>query len=118
MSYMFSNCQNAIEINVSNFNTENVTNMSYMFYKCGKLTQLDLSSFDTSKVTNTDYMFRECSSLTTIYVSDMWNISGGGSYMFYGCKKIVGQSGTVFNSSLNSGAMANYETGYLTYKAA
>ena len=38
-------------LNVSNFNTSNVTNMSWMF-ACTDLTSLDLSNFDTSKVTD------------------------------------------------------------------
>ena len=31
MSFMFSECSNLIELDVSNFNTENVTNMRDMF---------------------------------------------------------------------------------------
>ena len=32
MSYMFSRCNSLTNIDLSNFNTQNVTNMSYMFY--------------------------------------------------------------------------------------
>ena len=34
MSYMFSRCSSLKELNLSNFNTYNVTDMSYMFSKC------------------------------------------------------------------------------------
>ena len=34
MSYMFSFCSSLKELNLSNFNTNNVTNMRYMFYEC------------------------------------------------------------------------------------
>nr|WP_255300775.1 BspA family leucine-rich repeat surface protein [Listeria monocytogenes] len=39
-------------MDVSNFDTNSVTNMSYMFYKCAGLEELDLSNFDTSSVTD------------------------------------------------------------------
>ena len=34
MSGMFYNCENLTELNLSSFNTNNVTNMSGMFYSC------------------------------------------------------------------------------------
>ena len=51
--YWFSGCNNLTEIKgIENLNTENVTNMSYMFVKCKALTSLDLSNFNTEKVTD------------------------------------------------------------------
>ena len=47
---MFADCNSLISINLSNFNTQNVTNMSNMFYKCKSLTSLDLSNFNTQNV--------------------------------------------------------------------
>ena len=37
-----------------------------LFDKCYTLIALDLSNFDTSNVTNMEYMFYNCSKLTTI----------------------------------------------------
>ena len=54
---MFAACDNLTKIDVSSFDTSNVTNMEYMFCSCTNLTSLDLSGFDTSKVTSIDYMF-------------------------------------------------------------
>ena len=34
---MFSECRSLTNINLSNFNTQNVTNLSYMFYECESL---------------------------------------------------------------------------------
>ena len=34
MSYMFSECSSLKELNLNNFNTNNVTDMSYMFAGC------------------------------------------------------------------------------------
>ena len=77
-------------IDLSNFDTGNVTNMSYMFYNCSKLTTLDVSNWNTSKVTYMNYMFQSCSSLTTIDVSK-WDTSKvtDMSSMFYGCSKLT-----------------------------
>ena len=62
-SYMFSECKSLINLNLSNFNTQNVTNMEYMFGGCELLTNLNLSNFNTQNVTNMEYMFKGCKSL-------------------------------------------------------
>ena len=49
-SFMFYECSNIINIDLSSFNTKNVTNMSDMFYYCKELKNIDLSSFNTQKV--------------------------------------------------------------------
>ena len=55
MSSMFA-CSNATELDLSSFDTSNVTDMSYMFDSI-YATELDLSGFDTSNVTNMSGMF-------------------------------------------------------------
>ena len=45
MSEMFKYCKSLTNLDLSSFNTTNVTNMSHMFYRCESLTNLDLSSF-------------------------------------------------------------------------
>lgn len=58
MEAMFRGCTNIGNLDVSTFNTANVTNMKDMFRGCENyLTTLDLSNFDTSNVTNMDSMF-------------------------------------------------------------
>lgn len=52
---MFSNSQ-ATTLDLSSFDTSNVTNMRYMFYQ-SKIKTLNLSNFNTSKVTNMSNMF-------------------------------------------------------------
>ena len=61
--------KNFLELDLSGFNTSNVTNMSQMFARMSNLTTLDLSSFDTSKVTNMSSMFENMYNLTTINLS-------------------------------------------------
>lgn len=46
---MFYTC-GVSSLDLSNFNTENVTNMALMFVNCNQLTWIDLSSFNTAKV--------------------------------------------------------------------
>ena len=60
---MFYNCYSLKSLGLSNFNTQNVTDMSDMFYYCNSLTHLDLSNFNTQNVTNMNGMFDFCKSL-------------------------------------------------------
>ena len=69
MSQMFARMSNLTTLDLSNFDTSKVTNMSYMFENMYNLTTLDLSNFDTSKVTNMSYMFKNMYNLTTINLS-------------------------------------------------
>ena len=50
-SYMFSSCSNLTTLDLSNFNTSEVTDMRYMFYNCSNLT-LDCSHWNVDEVTN------------------------------------------------------------------
>ena len=57
-SYLFSNFRTVENINFNdNFDTNQATNMQNMFWNCTSLTTLDLSSFDTRNVTNMYAMF-------------------------------------------------------------
>ena len=38
-----------------------LTNMSYMFFKCSSLKELNISNFNTNNVTNMNDMFSGCS---------------------------------------------------------
>ena len=116
MDFMFSNCNSIEDLNLSSFNTSKVTSMSNMFTNCYLLKKLDLSSFDTSNVTNMGGMFYGCKNLKTIYVSDLWNMSNvtNSVNMFYNCSSLTGA--VPFDSTKTDVSMANYTTGYLTYK--
>lgn len=59
----FYMCSKLTSLNVNGWNTSNVTNMSGMFGWCRNITTLDLSSFDTSNVTSMSNMFTVCSVL-------------------------------------------------------
>ena len=70
MSGMFDGCPNLRVLDLSSFDTSNVTNMSGMFAGCVHLCDLDLSSFDTSNVTNMSRMFYKCKSIEYMSVSE------------------------------------------------
>ena len=69
MNGMFKNCKSLTSLDVSKFNTSNVTDMTHVFYGCNALTNLDVSKWDTSNVTNMISMFNGCNALTTLDVS-------------------------------------------------
>ena len=146
MSCMFQLYSNLTSLDVSNFNTENVTDMGWMFFGCSGLTSLDVSNFNTKKVTNMrgmfgwcsnltllnvsnfnkqnvasmDKMFGNCLNLVTIYASDKFVTTAylpiETDAMFWGCKKLVGA--VPYDPNRIGKEMANYTTGYFTYKAA
>ena len=101
MRQLFDGCSGLTSLDVSNFDTSNVTDMSSMFSWCNGLQQLDLSGFNTSKVTNMSSMFNECRTLRTIYVGDGWTTAAvtSSSYMFDVCYSLVGGKGTAYSSS-------------------
>ena len=73
MFYMFSSCNNLIELDLSTFSTNNVTVMNYMFSSCPKLTTLNLSNFNMNKINNVYNMFYDCSSLHTLRLDNCSN---------------------------------------------
>ena len=96
---MFQNSQ-ATTLDVTNFDTSNVTTMSWIF-GYSKATTLDVSNFDTSKVTDMRYMFASATYLKTIYVSNKFDVSKvtDSTFMFLGCTDLVGGAGTKYNST-------------------
>jgi len=63
MARMFSDCRYLEYINFENINTSSVINMAFMFRNCEYLTELDLRMFKTSKLKSMDYMFAQAYSL-------------------------------------------------------
>ena len=73
---MFGECYRLTSLDISNFNTLNVTSMGGMFSGCTSLTSLNLSNFNTSNVIDMGGMFSGCTSLTSLNLSnfDMSNL--------------------------------------------
>ena len=93
---MFAMCRDLTSIDLSSFDTSEVTNMGHMFEECNNLTKLDLSSFDTSKVTDMRWMFNECYKLTTLDLSSF--DTSKVKYMcamFWGCNNLTTIKGII-----------------------
>ena len=89
MGGMFSHCSSLRSLNLTGFNTANVTEMSSMFKNCSSLRSLDLSSFNTRKVTGMQCMFEGCTNLESIDFSsfDTENMTSMIA-MFSSCTKL------------------------------
>ena len=85
---MFRSCGSLTAIDVSSFDTSNVTYMIAMFASSG-FTTLDLGNFDTSSVTDMQQMFYQCGNLTAVNLSsfDTRNVTNM-RFMFYSCRKL------------------------------
>ena len=100
MGGMFYGMSNLTTLNVSHFDTSKVTNMGLMFYGMRDLSALNLSSFNTSQVTDMHNMFYGMSNLTTLNVShfDTSKVTNMG-LMFYGMRDLSALNLSSFNTS-------------------
>ena len=95
--------QKFLELDLSNFNTSQVTSMYSMFLDMFYLTTLNLSSFDTSNVTNMSYMFYGMSNLTTLDLSS------------FNTSKVIDMSGMFFYIyNLTTLDLSNFDTSNVT----
>ncbi len=112
MKGMFYKCCNLQSLDLSSFNTQNVTNMRCMFYECQKLQNLDLSSFNTQKVTDMTQMFNECNKLQSLnLLSFNTQKVTKMNYMFHNCRDLQ----SLYLSSFNT---QNVTSNYCMFKGA
>jgi surface protein len=99
MHEMFSGCESLSYINLSNFKAKNVTNMSGLFSGCQNLIFVKLSNFNTEKVKDMSWMFSECRSLAFLDVSSFntKNVEDMRG-MFYGCSSLLSLYLSNFNT--------------------
>ena len=105
MQQMFGGCKKLTSINFSNFKTINVIHMNSMFSGCIALPSIDLSNFDTSHVSYMNNMFYNCASLTLLNISnfDVSHVTALGD-MFNGCSSLFSLelSNLTFSASIYS----------------
>jgi surface protein len=90
MSSMFSGCKYTEKLDLSKFDTSKVIDMSGMFSGCSDLKTIDLSKFNTSEVTNMSGMFGGCSGLKKLDVSNFDTSKVANmSYMFKQCSELT-----------------------------
>lgn len=102
MNNMFAWCINLRQLDVSNFDTRNVFDMTCMFDTCRDLKTINLSSFDTSNVELAEAMFADCKSLTDLNISN-FNTDKMWLFnsMFSGCDRLKTLNIANFNNSLS-----------------
>ena len=87
MNSIFTGCKTK-SLDLSSFDTSNVTDMGWMFTDC-EAQSLNLSSFDTSKVTDMECMFSHCKvqslDLSSFDTTNVTNMS----CIFYACEAQV-----------------------------
>ena len=91
MGWMFNECHKLREIKgINNFNTFNIKKMNSMFQECNELEYLDLSNFKTYSVTDMGWMFNNCSKLKEIKGINYFNTTNVDNMkcMFQGCQEI------------------------------
>jgi surface protein len=85
-SWLFSHCDDLIEINIENINCTDLTTLSHMFEYCTSLKKINLNTIDTKEVTNMSYMFKGCISLEDVNISNFRTDNlNDTSHMFEGC---------------------------------
>ena len=127
MQNMFLHCKHTT-LDVSGFDTYNVTDMGSMFNGCSSLESLDLSSFDMNNVTDMSNMFRECG-VETIELGNFNTCNATsmhGMFEYCGNLKNINLSsintekvidmGFMFNgcSSLEDLDLSSFDTSYVT----
>ena len=102
MKAMFQGCNEIEYLDLSSFDTSNVTDMDYMFNKCKKLKEIKgINKFNTNKVNNMRAMFQECSEIEYLDLSnfDTSNVTDM-SWMFNKCKLLKKINGTSLNNEI------------------
>ena len=96
---MFMGCKNIIEIDLSSFNSKNITNMAAMFRDCINLTNINFSNFITKNVTIMNSMFFGCKNLINIefFTFDTQNVIDMSS-MFNECTSLKNLDLSSFNT--------------------
>jgi surface protein len=74
MSYMFSNCESLEVLYVTSFNTKSVRKLIGTFSFCSKLKFLNLSSFDTNLVDDMDSLFEGSLNLNLVILSNKFTM--------------------------------------------
>ena len=100
MGSMFSRCEGLTDLNLSNLNTINVGNMSALFNECFLLENIDLSFFDTHKVKDMSEMFNRCEKLKSLDSIARFNTEKVTNmlFMFWGCESLQKLNLSRFNT--------------------
>ena len=91
MAYMFSRCKNLKNIiGIENLDVLKLKRANFMFDSCENLVELDLTNWNPISLENAWSMFYRCSNLKIIKNIENWQLPNikEVSYMFYYCAKL------------------------------
>ena len=118
MAFMFEGLQ-FTSIDVSHFNTENVTSMAGMFWNCNYIESFDLRNFNTAKVKCTDGMFYQCGAQRIIWGKDFSTVSLVDAEDMYSTRNLryVDYYASDDTDAIHSGNKADLIPGYGSYES-
>ena len=97
---MFNTCSKLEKLDLTGFNTASATSFAMMFCRCEALSDLRIGSFVTASATTMYGMFYDCSSLRTLDVSSFTTEAVTDmSYMFKNCKSLKSLDLSRFNTA-------------------
>ena len=111
---MFNGCSSLGLLDLSEWETPELTETEKMFEDCWSLALVNISNFDMSKVTNATKMFYNCSALRYIIHDGDWSgLSGLSSStdIFTDCTSLQGEKGTEYDSKHVDRAWAKTDGG-------
>ena len=91
MAYMFSRCKNLKNIiGIENLDVSKLEKANFMFDSCENLVELDLTNWNPKLLQKTRYMFCGCSNLKIIKNIENWQLPNikDVRYMFCNCTKL------------------------------
>lgn len=90
MDNLFCGCNNLVNLNVANWQMNNVICLSNMFYGCHSLSLLDVSNWNTDNFSDLSGTFGSCDKLTYLNVEN-WNVYNvlDISSLFYCCYNLT-----------------------------
>ena len=109
---MFNDCTSITEIDLSNFEDSQLTQMQYMFYNCQSLKKIEMSNIKGYKVYDAGLLFGLCSQIESINLENFYphNYDIQIHYMFEGCNSLISLNYPNFNKkySKNIEGIFNY----------
>ena len=103
MAHMFSDCVKMTSLRLGgNFNTAKVTSLREMLTGCMALKAIDCTNMDVTKVKDVCRMFADNAALVTIWCNTDWSVLTNitdWGDTFRACTALKGGKGTTFNSS-------------------
>lgn len=86
---MFVQCKAINDVNITKWNTSNITSMEYLFYNCDAFNQ-PIGSWDVSSVKSVNYMLAGCSAFNQDLSG--WTFPAGTSHISYDTMTVAWQS--------------------------